>query len=75
MTKMIKTVAEVDQISADIRRAARDGDHEKAHAMEDDMHEGVLRAVAQGFPNPKHSAALAKAALRSSRIQFGRSCA
>ena len=54
-----------------IRGAA--GDDERAHCLEDDLHQDVLRAIAAGnCENPKECAA---AALRTLGLNFSRWCA
>lgn len=58
--------AVVDQI-----RAKADDD-EAAHSLEDDLREGVLKAIAAGAENP---AELARLALTTSAIEFARWCA
>jgi hypothetical protein len=57
----------------DLRRLGGPGaDHEGCHAMEDDIWRDVLRAIADGAPNP---AELARAALETNGIEFERWCA
>lgn len=51
---------------------ASSGDFEAAHAMEDDLHIDVLRAIAHGNSDP---VGLASEALRSLAIPFNRACA
>ena len=54
-----------------IRAVAYDGEH--AHALEDDMREAVLRAIADGTAwDAREAAALA---LTSSSMDFDRHCA
>lgn len=56
-----------------IREAARDGDYESAHGLEDKLHRDVLATIASGNAmSPVH---LAAAALLSGDIQFERHCA
>lgn len=54
----------------DIRDAADDS--EKAHAMEDDLHQQVLTVIAAGAPNADK---LAAEALKTVAIKFPRCCA
>lgn len=55
----------------DALRNAHDDD-EGAHSEEDDLHQAVLQAIANGAPN---SAQLARAALQTCDIDFARWCA
>jgi hypothetical protein len=64
------TVAEVKARVAEIRALA--GDDESAHSSEDALWAEVLQAIADGAPNAKE---LAKAALKTSEIDFARWCA
>jgi hypothetical protein len=52
-------------------RAFADIDDESAHAEEDGLYHAVLKAIARGAPD---APALARAALRTSTIRFGRWC-
>lgn len=61
------TVEDVARALADI--AAKAGDDESAHGMEDGLHKRVLRAVAAGHPDAR---VLAAAALRTGDIDFCR---
>lgn len=79
MVKMVKTVEEVTRVLKEMRVADSRQDFEGAHVMEDDLYEGVLRAIA-ALPDDTLSRSssakqLAKAALRSKRLHFSRSCA
>lgn len=47
-------------------------DDERAHSMEDNLHQTVLKAVAEGASNADK---LAKEALKSLKIDFKRWCA
>lgn len=62
------TVATIDECLAAIRDSA--SDDEDAHSMEDDLHQTVLRAIANGSCND--AAACADWALRSLKIKFSR---
>ena len=64
------TVEEVRAWVEEIRITAHDD--EKAHGMEDALHQEVLRAVAENAPN---AAALAAEALKTRDIDFYRWCA
>lgn len=61
--------AEVDQIAADY---AASRDYEAAHSSEDQLHRRVLRLIADGADD---AAELAEEALRTTLIDFPRSCA
>jgi len=65
------TVADVRRQLAAIREAAKKGDAEKAHVLEDAMRAGVLRAIAAGAEGAQ---GLAIAAPSSNQIRFGRFC-
>jgi len=82
VAKMVTTVEEVRAAVKSIRACVND--YEMAHAKEDDLYEGVLRAVAAftlqadavgGVVAIQHLNELAKAALESKRIKFKRVCA
>lgn len=60
--------AKVDQV----RRAAAQGDHEKAHGLRDNLFAEVLIAIADGYRNPE---GLACEALETEKISFNRWCA
>lgn len=67
------TLEDVDRALQKIREYAADQDDEAAHAAEDELHEKVLEAIANGdcaFP-----ATLASTALQSRKIKFERRCA
>ena len=65
------TVAEVKERLREI--AAKRGDDENAHGMEDELHQDVLRAVAEG--RCSDAAGCAAEALKSLDIDFARWCA
>jgi hypothetical protein len=65
------TVADVQRLVEAIRERA--GDDERAHSQEDDLHQEVLKQVAEGAPEPWCS--LAREALRTKDIDFARWCA
>ena len=67
----LNTVEHVRRRLEDI--AASRGDAERAHSMEDDMHQAVLRSIAEGVS--EDPAGCAKAALESLNISFPRWCA
>ena len=64
------TVQDVEDQVANIRAVA--GDDEAAHSWEDQLRQSVLEAIANGADNP---ADLARAALKTSDIEFARWCA
>ena len=71
MDKWLMTVGRVLNKVEDIRHAA--GDAEAAHGMEDQLHQDVLEAIANGrCQEPKKVAA---AALLTKEIEFPRWCA
>lgn len=53
-------------------RAVADDDYEAAHGYEDDLFRDVLEAIAKGASDPRK---LARAALKSTVIEFPRVCA
>lgn len=62
-----------DEVTTEVIRIRQmAGDPETAHSAEDDLHQGVLAAIANGAENP---ATLAKAALATKDIEFPRWCA
>lgn len=63
------TICEINKRLREIKKYANRGDRESAHIEEDRLHEDVLKAISNGSPNP---AALAKAALRSKKLDFER---
>lgn len=67
MSPELLTLAEVEARVARIRDIK--DDNEVAHGEEDDLHFDVLRAIAEGHPDP---VALARAALETSKIEFVR---
>lgn len=70
--KLPLTTVEVDQRVAAIHDLAND--YEAAHAEEDKLREGVLKAIAEGVWRD-HPAALCRAVLKTSEIEFTRHCA
>jgi hypothetical protein len=58
-----RTVVKIESVS---------DDDERAHGMEDGLHQDVLRAIALGATDP---AGLARAALETQNIKFARWCA
>jgi hypothetical protein len=67
----LKTIDDVRAAVEVIRAEANDD--ESAHGTEDELHEAVLQAIADGScPDPK---AWASAALESTKIRFSRWCA
>lgn len=64
------TVEEIKDRVQKIRDLA--GDDERAHSMEDDLHQDVLAEIANGAPN---AAELAREALLTLGIEFARWCA
>lgn len=67
------TVDEIRRQVAEIRNAALvERDDEKAHALEDDLYDEVLQAIARGEPNAKE---LAAEALQTQDLAFARHCA
>ena len=63
------TVNDVEKIIKDIQDIK---DQEAAHSREDELHQKVLDAIARGSKNAKE---LAKAALKTNKLNFGRWCA
>lgn len=75
---MALTLKEVRKRVAEIRAAA--DDEETAHGLEDKLYEAVLREVAREIvdidsPTLKDRARMARAALRTKRLNFQRHCA
>ena len=64
------TVGDVRKVVATVRAQAEAGDNEAAHAIEDGLHQSVLRAIAEG--RCADPAACAAAALETRRIEFAR---
>lgn len=64
------TIKQVELALKEIARVANDD--ERAHGMEDRLHQEVLQAIADGAPN---AAELARLALKTSDINFARWCA
>ncbi len=62
----------VEQALLRIGMAARGGDSEKAHALEDKLYRDVLAEVAK---TETYCGELARAALKSKELEFGRWCA
>lgn len=67
---MALTVAEIEQKVAQIEVISHDP--EMAHALEDELREQVLQAIADGSEDPS---SLARAALKTSGLDFERWCA
>ena len=65
------TVADVEHRLDKIER--KRGDDEVAHSWEDELHQDVLRAIADG--QCSDPAAIARTALLSDEIEFSRWCA
>ncbi|MGI9502912.1 MAG: hypothetical protein ACR2RE_07645, partial [Geminicoccaceae bacterium] len=55
------TIFDVNKVLWAISRVAEEGDHEAAHTLEDELHQRVLKAIAQSKCDDP--AKLAKAAL------------
>jgi hypothetical protein len=64
------TVAEINERVQQIKDKA--SDPETAHSAEDQLHDDVLQAIADGADNPRE---LAAAALATLKIEFPRWCA
>ena len=64
------TVYAVESVVRTISRMSKDA--EAAHGLEDTLHQDVLKAIAEG--RTPDARALAKAALKSQDISFGRFC-
>ena len=69
------TKTDISRRLAAIARAARDKDHEAAHSYEDQLMADVLKAIAQGAPDPVGLAAEALKVRRESFPRFARWCA
>jgi DNA-binding GntR family transcriptional regulator len=65
----VMTITEIRERVREIRKAARDGDHEHAHTLEDDLHRRVLEMVASG---QTLAGMLAREALATRRIRIKR---
>jgi hypothetical protein len=64
----------IGTVAAEVQRiAAMAGDDEGAHIAEDGLHQSVLAYIAEH--GDAHSAALARAALATTDIEFARWCA
>ena len=62
-----------DEVRAAVAQIAKCADdYERAHGKEDDLHEAVLQAIADGAEN---AAELAREALKTADIEFARYCA
>ena len=61
---------EVKQRVKNIKDCSRD-DYEAAHSMEDTLHQDVLQVISDGAEN---AVELAKAALKTKKIEFPRYC-
>lgn len=64
------TIEEVCYTVATIEAIAHD--YERAHGLEDELYEAVLKAIADNAPN---AALLAHYALKTKDIEFARYCA
>lgn len=62
----------VEQMLLRVGIAAKSGDTERAHALEDELYHAVLVEIAKG---ETYAAELARAALRSRQLTFKRHCA
>lgn len=68
------TLAEVELRVEEIAHTGLvERDDEKAHGMEDDLHQDVLRAIGNG--TAEDPAGMARAALRTTEFAFARWCA
>lgn len=66
------TVADARRRAREVRRLAAEGDHERAHALEDALHRDALAAIALGH---LHAVKLAHAAVETTLVKFPRRCA
>lgn len=69
------TLQDAVKALAAIRGAARRGDDDVAHSLEDELRTDVLAAIANGNVEGTSPALLAAVALSSSEIGFMRHCA
>lgn len=58
----------------DIRAALADGDHEKAHSLEDDLYRDTLQAITDGDLGPRTMRHLAWRALQTKDLPIDRQC-
>lgn len=56
----------------EIKRVAREGDHECAHGLEDGLRDAVLEAIFNGVHNVRHHRLMAGLALLTKDINFER---
>lgn len=63
------TPVEITGLIQLIRKKADGNDHEAAHALEDQLHQRVLRDISEGAPKPK---ILATLVLLTAKIKFNR---
>jgi hypothetical protein len=63
-------VPEIERRVVEIARVAEDD--ERAHGMEDDLHQDVLASIANDNHSAKNCKRLAAAALKTKSIEFGR---
>lgn len=68
------SLCEAREMLERVRKAARDGDDEQAHALEDELRERALRDIAHRA-DERHASELAHIALESSKLAFNRWCA
>ena len=66
----LTNIIEVKSVLSVIKKAASAGDHERAHELEDDLHQAVLQAIADGTAKDPEN--MAKAALESLNLDFER---
>jgi hypothetical protein len=67
------TVVTVQHDVLKVSKAAHDGDDEKAHSLEDDLHLSVLEAIAEG--RCESPASCAREASKTKNIRFARHAA
>lgn len=67
------TLEEVKLAVREIQAAAKEGDYEKAHSLEDQLYHSVLLSLATTMIS-RHSD-MAKMALRTQELKFDRHCA
>ena len=71
MTETVTTIAQVKAAVEHIRQISRDD--EGAHGEEDDLHQAVLRSIANG--TAEDPVTMADEALKTQDIEFARWCA
>lgn len=70
------TLQEIIDRTQRIADYARDGDPEAAHALEDQLHLDVLKAIADSAEAPQAQVQMwARAAAATAKISFARHCA